>query len=432
MLLGAALADAGARSRARLRRDRQGLLARSSSTTPGPVDLACLARPGPLGVSVGGEPGRAPGPGADRADTTLPLVWDGTRLYLERYWRFENKVATDLLSRATAEAGTGALPFDPGHVASALSPGELEAPIDPLQREAVLTSLSRRIAVIAGGPGTGKTVTISRLLGAAHELALETGRRLSVALAAPTGKAAARMQAAVHEMAALRRSRRRCRRGHERPVQAKTLHRLLGARSDGRTAYDSARRLPHDLVVVDETSMVSLPLMARLLDAVRPDATLVLVGDPYQLASVEAGAVLGDIVGPVASKAARGPLDNEHRGARAQPPLRPRFAPVGSRRRRAPRRGGRRRSSCCAAVAAGELRLGGGQGPSPASPPCRKRRRTTPPRSSGRPGEATPKRACGSPPSSRSSVRPGRGRSASRAGALPSRPCCASGCPMPA
>ncbi len=89
---------------------------------------------------------------------------------------------------------------------------------------------------------------------------------------------------------------------------AQTLHRLLGIGVGGKPRYDRFNQLPHDLVVVDETSMVSLPLMARLLEAVRPDATLVLVGDPYQLASVEAGAVLGEIVGPMATGPTTGPL----------------------------------------------------------------------------------------------------------------------------
>src|ERR1019366_1997120 len=90
---------------------------------------------------------------------------------------------------------------------------------------------------------------------------------------------------------------------------ATTRHRLLGLRGSGKPRHDRSNPLPHDMVVIDETSMVSLPLMARLLDAVRPDATLVLVGDPFQLASVEAGAVLGEIVGPMAEVASiSGPL----------------------------------------------------------------------------------------------------------------------------
>ena len=245
-----------------------------------------------------------------QGEVILPLVWDGTRLYLERYWRFEERVAADLLRRAGDTSGPGAPPDVLEAVLHGLFDSDAgtgrEEP-EARQREAVTTALASRIAVIAGGPGTGKTLTVSRLLAAAYTLALERGRRLSVALAAPTGKAATRMTEAVHAAAVTA------------PVpeiseamgatEAKTVHRLLGIGSAGAPRYDQANRLPHDLVVVDELSMVSLPIMGRLLDAVRPDATVVLVGDPFQLASVEAGAVLGEIVGPRAQDApATGPL----------------------------------------------------------------------------------------------------------------------------
>jgi exodeoxyribonuclease V alpha subunit len=184
---------------------------------------------------------------------------------------------------------------------------------------------------VTGGPGTGKTTTIARLLGVL--LATEGDQPLRVALAAPTGKAAARMAQAVREAtdppadeglpafpgtdappedpASLRRQRIRA-------LEGSTLHRLLGWRSDSSTRFrhDRGNRLPYDVVVVDETSMVSLTLMARLLEAMRPGARLVLVGDADQLASVEAGAVLGDVVrgwsrsGPVAH------LDRTHRYGR--------------------------------------------------------------------------------------------------------------------
>ena len=161
--------------------------------------------------------------------------------------------------------------------------------------------------MIAGGPGTGKTRTIARLLAAAHHLALADGPAIDVALAAPTGKASARMTEAVHQEVAAA--------GETGAVaeqllatEASTVHRLLGWTPGVEFRHDATNPLPHDLVVVDETSMVSLPLMARLLAAVRPDATLVLVGDPYQLASVEAGAVLGEIVRPTPGERDRGPL----------------------------------------------------------------------------------------------------------------------------
>ena len=121
-----------------------------------------------------------------------------------------------------------------------------------------------------------------------------------VALAAPTGKAAARLQEAVHEEAAKLDVSEEIR-ALLLGLRASTLHRLLGwrPRSHSRFAHDRENRLPHDVVIVDETSMVSLSLMARLVEAVRVDARLILVGDPGQLTSIEAGVVLGDIVGPV-------------------------------------------------------------------------------------------------------------------------------------
>jgi exodeoxyribonuclease V alpha subunit len=238
---------------------------------------------------------------AEPGAVILPLVWDGTRLYLERYWRFEESVARELLRRAGTDGG---LTTESNGLEAVL--GELFESGDLPQSTAARKALTRRLAVIGGGPGTGKTSTIARLLAAASAIASSEGRRLEVALAAPTGKAAARMKVAVQE-ADLRSL------GEDvadalRITEAKTLHRLLGMSSNGIPRHDHANPLPHDMVVVDETSMVSLPLMARLLDAVRPEATLVLVGDPSQLASVEAGAVLGEIVGPMAGTSTPGPL----------------------------------------------------------------------------------------------------------------------------
>jgi exodeoxyribonuclease V alpha subunit len=240
------------------------------------------------------------------AEVTLPLVWDGTRLYLERYWRFEKRVADELMRRAGADGGLMAASPDLEKILD-----ELLTPEDPassdVQHEAITRALSRRIIVIAGGPGTGKTSTIARLLAAAHAVTLARGRQLYAALAAPTGKAAARATAAVHEEAAAANLGQGVT-DALRATEAETLHRLLGIGLAGVPRYNRLNPLPHDLVIVDEMSMVSLPLMARLLDAVRPDATLVLVGDPFQLASIEAGAVLGEIVGPRATGPAQGPL----------------------------------------------------------------------------------------------------------------------------
>jgi len=169
------------------------------------------------------------------------------------------------------------------------------------QRAAARSSLQARLTVLAGGPGTGKTWTVARLL-AVHALAASGQRPPSVALAAPTGKAAARLREGVEDALA----------DDELPAAARdavaamldgtgtTLHSLLGMRPGRSPWHDRGNPLPHDLVVVDEASMVSLPLMVALLDAIPATGRLVLVGDPDQLASVEAGTVLGDIVGALA------------------------------------------------------------------------------------------------------------------------------------
>ncbi len=158
--------------------------------------------------------------------------------------------------------------------------------------------MRRRFAVVAGGPGTGKTTTVARIVALLAEQAAAVGAPAPlVALAAPTGKAAARLEESVHAEAAGLDVAPEIRDGLL-ALNASTLHRLLGWRPDShsRFRHNRGNRLPHDVVIVDETSMVSLSLMARLIEAVRPEARLVLVGDPGQLTSIEAGAVLGDIV----------------------------------------------------------------------------------------------------------------------------------------
>jgi len=168
---------------------------------------------------------------------------------------------------------------------------------DRSQRLAAAAAVLRRLAVVAGGPGTGKTTTVARIVALLLEQPEATP--LLVALAAPTGKAAARLQEAVGAEAA-RLDVADDVRDALLALEASTLHRLLGWRpgSHSRFRHHRANRLPHDVVIVDETSMVSLSLMTKLVEAVRPDARLILVGDPAQLTSVEAGAVLGDVVGP--------------------------------------------------------------------------------------------------------------------------------------
>jgi exodeoxyribonuclease V alpha subunit len=205
---------------------------------------------------------------------------DGDLLYLHRYWLEEQQVCDDVLAMVSSK---------PKHATTAdldrLFPKGFEE-----QRAAAEVALSQGLTVLTGGPGTGKTTTVARLLAA-----LASGTQQRIALAAPTGKAAARLQEAVQLEAEKLDAKDR---GALAGLHSTTLHRLLGSRPDtsARFRHNRGNRLPQDLIVVDETSMVSLTMMARLLEAVRPDARLILVGDPDQLASVEAGAVLADLV----------------------------------------------------------------------------------------------------------------------------------------
>ena len=218
------------------------------------------------------------------------LRWEFDLLYLDRYWHQEVEVCADL-QRMLA------------HPPPAVALDVLEAGLqrvfgDPTfaeQRAASRRAAVQWTTVLTGGPGTGKTTTVAGLLALLAEQAAVVGDEMRVALTAPTGKAAARLKEAVAEATARLAPEDQQRLG---TLEASTLHRLLGSRRDNGTRFrhHRANRLPHDVIVVDETSMVSLTMMTRLVEAVRPDARLVLVGDADQLASVDAGAVLSDLV----------------------------------------------------------------------------------------------------------------------------------------
>jgi len=189
-----------------------------------------------------------------------PFILDGSRLYLARSHAEEESIAASILARA--KAGT--------------------------------------IQILLGGPGTGKTTKVAQDLVQRFQDAEATGKPLAVALAAPTGKAAARMTEALQK-ACGSPAVEAAAQARDRILQLKptTVHRLLGSNPSRGTRYEyrADHRLPHDLVIVDEGSMLSSSLMHHLLAAVRDDATIMLVGDPDQLASVDAGTALGDIAG---------------------------------------------------------------------------------------------------------------------------------------
>ena len=221
-----------------------------------------------------------------------PLVLDTTgRLYLHRYWDYETRLASAIRQRAATGDG---LAVDEGKSAALLRrlfPEELHGETN-WQKVAAFTALRRRFCVISGGPGTGKTRTVVMLLALLLELAEE--RPLRIAMAAPTGKAAARLQESLRKLKGALPCSDSAK--SRLPEESFTLHRLLGSRPDSAFFKHHAENpLPFDVVIIDEASMVDLALMTKLVEAVPPDARLILLGDRDQLASVEAGSVLGDI-----------------------------------------------------------------------------------------------------------------------------------------
>jgi exodeoxyribonuclease V alpha subunit len=255
------------------------------------------------GVPVNGRDGLADSGGEDEAEAecTAPLVLAGTRLYLRRYWHYEQRVAAQVCERGARREEVD-LPAAREWLDRLFAPAPgTRAPRTDWQKIACAVALRGRLSVITAGPGTGKTYTVARLLA----LLLATApspQRLRIALAAPTGKAAARLKQSIE--GSLQALAERLGPGLDlaahagRIGPARTLHGLLGGRPDTRRfAFDAAHPLDVDVLVVDEASMVHLEMMAALLDALPPTARVVLLGDKDQLASVEAGAVLGDLCG---------------------------------------------------------------------------------------------------------------------------------------
>jgi len=230
-------------------------------------------------------------------DFDQPLVLDGDRLYLRRYWRDETLVADTIRSRA-AELRAVDVP----HVRQwidILFASECRAQAPDWQKLACAIALRGSLAIITGGPGTGKTYTAARLLALLFAVAPDAAQQ-RIALAAPTGKAAARLKQSIDkaltELADKVGGALPLRELTARMGAARTLHSLLGARPDTRAfSHHKGNPLDVDVLIVDEASMVHLEMMAALLDALPPTATLILLGDKDQLASVEAGAVLGDL-----------------------------------------------------------------------------------------------------------------------------------------
>ncbi len=230
-----------------------------------------------------------------------PLILTGTRLYLYRYWEYENKLATILKQRMEAKLPA----FDENLLRESLdrlfpppfSDNETNGRqgfdiLTNWQKVAAFTAFVKSFSVISGGPGTGKTFTVAKILALLIEQ--NGGKPLRIALTAPTGKAAARVQEAIQEAKSVLPCTEAVK--SALPVAASTIHRFLGSVPHApHPRYHEDNLLPVDVVVVDECSMIDLALLSRLVQAIPDSARLILLGDKDQLASVEAGAVFGDI-----------------------------------------------------------------------------------------------------------------------------------------
>jgi exodeoxyribonuclease V alpha subunit len=222
-----------------------------------------------------------------------PLIVDGERLYLARYHAYEAQLAAQLLRRAADQPAVDEAQLSDSLQRLFAGNAALKGGQQPdWQRLAAAQAVRRRVAVISGGPGTGKTTTVVRLLAALLE---QPGcERLAIGLAAPTGKAATRMAEALRTAKASLPVTEAIKAAL--PEQASTLHRLLGSRGDSpRVRHHAGNPLPLDVLVVDEASMVDLAMMAKLLDALPPSGRLILLGDKDQLCAVEAGAVFAEL-----------------------------------------------------------------------------------------------------------------------------------------
>ncbi|MFA6986566.1 MAG: exodeoxyribonuclease V subunit alpha, partial [Arenimonas sp.] len=258
------------------------------------------ATPPPVGAASAANAVAVAGIAAEAAPTTAEgfvLVLEGEALSLRRYWQYEQRLAAAIAARLAAPRRDHEGPALAARVAQLFAQGQGADREDHAQAEAARAALASNFLLLTGGPGTGKTTTVARalVLFAEQFAQAQAGALPRIQLAAPTGKAAARLAESVRENLAQLQAAGAIGEQllHALPSEAKTLHRLLGwQRGSIEFRHNAAQPLPADLVVVDEASMIDLPLMCKLLEAVAPDTTLILIGDRDQLPSVETGDVL--------------------------------------------------------------------------------------------------------------------------------------------
>ena len=238
---------------------------------------------------------------AAASNRDAPFVLDGDAFYLRRNFLDEVAVGQALQARLADARGAALVGASPDVALHELFPGAPMADESP-QRAAVRAALGRRLFVLTGGPGTGKTSTVLRLLMAQVRVRSERQQAAPIlCLAAPTGKAAQRLseslRAGAEQLSGTLPAHWEAALSHVLATTSGTVHRMLGARPNGRPGYHRERRLPADVVVVDEASMLDMALLRALLEALHDDALLVLVGDADQLAPVGIGTAFADLVG---------------------------------------------------------------------------------------------------------------------------------------
>lgn len=222
-------------------------------------------------------------------ESQSPIVISDNKIYLRKYYQFENQIRTSIV-RLLGKPIAPVLDLDLDLVATLFAPDQKEDKSPDDQKLAAISALIRNFLIITGGPGTGKTTTVLKILA----LKLSHNPDLRIALVAPTGKAANRLQTSIES--SMDRLPVRDSIKQKIPHRVGTIHRLLGSTGNpGKFHHHEGHPLPFDLIVADEASMIDAATFSRLLSAMDPDASLFLVGDRNQLASVEAGAVLGDL-----------------------------------------------------------------------------------------------------------------------------------------
>lgn len=218
-----------------------------------------------------------------------PLILSNDRLYLQRYYHYETSILNRIKSMIETEddaTATESLNQIRDEIQKFFN-NKSESQTD-WQAVAAISAVINRFSIITGGPGTGKTTTVAKLL----SLLLKINPEMKIALAAPTGKAAARMAESLKNSADLTEDIRQ----KLDEISPSTIHRLLGTQKDSiYFKHNAENQLAHDLIIIDESSMIDIALFSKLLDAVRPDCRLILLGDKDQLASVEAGSLFGDL-----------------------------------------------------------------------------------------------------------------------------------------